>query len=53
MVSANNHFLIFGFDPSNNHLTIEQHIYLANHNPQSYGFPTIQKVVQLGHVLIF
>ncbi len=47
MVSAKNHFLIFGFDPSNNHLTIEQHIYLANHNPQSYGFPTIQRLFNL------
>ncbi len=50
MVGAKNHFLISDFDLSNNHLTIEQHIYLANHNPQSYGFLTIQKVVQLGHV---
>lgn len=44
MVSVKNHFLICGLDLSNNHLTIEQHIYLANHNPQSYGFPTIQRL---------
>jgi hypothetical protein len=42
MVNVKNHFLIFGFDPSNNHLPIEQHIYFANHNPQSYDFPAIQ-----------
>lgn len=47
MVSAKNHFLIFGLDPSNNHLTIEQHIYLANHNSQFDGFPTIQRLFNL------
>jgi hypothetical protein len=47
MVSAKNHFFIFGLDPLNNHLNIEQHIYLANHNPQSYGFPTIQRLFNL------
>jgi hypothetical protein len=46
MVNAKNHFLIFGFDPSNNHLPIE-HIYFANHNPQSYDFPAIQKLFNL------
>jgi hypothetical protein len=47
MVNVKNHFLIFGFDPSNNHLPIEQHIYFANHNPQSYDFPAIQKLFNL------